>query len=86
MDVPVRSPRQPSLDRRGLVGGVVVHDDVDVQPLGDAPVDLLQEVEELPGPVASRIRIHFSLSTLVTWHRNKVHCKVVISHRVPAYP
>ena len=53
VDVPVRSPRQPSLDRRGLVGGVVVHDDVEVQPLGDAPVDLLQEVEELPGPVAS---------------------------------
>ena len=39
-------------DRRGLVSGVVVHDDVDVQPLRDTPVDLLQEVEELPGPVA----------------------------------
>ena len=52
VDVPVRSSRQPGLDRRGLVSGVVVHDDVDVQPLRDTPVDLLQEVEELPGPVA----------------------------------
>ena len=52
VDVPVRSPRQPGLDRCGLVSGVIVHDDVDVQLLGDAPVDLLQEVEELPRPVA----------------------------------
>ena len=52
VDVPVRSPRQPGLDRRGLVSGVVVHDDVEVQPLRGTPVDLLQEVEELPGPVA----------------------------------
>ena len=52
VDVPVLTPRHPGLDRYGLVGGVVVHDDADVQPLGDAPVDLLQEVGELPGPVA----------------------------------
>ena len=37
VDVPVRSSRQPGLDRRGLVSGVVVHDDVDVQPLRDTP-------------------------------------------------
>ena len=34
------------------MGGVVVHDDVDVQILGDAGADLLQEVRELLGPVA----------------------------------
>ena len=34
------------------MGGVVVHDDVDVQLVGNASVDLLQEVEKLPGPVA----------------------------------
>ena len=52
VDMPVRPSRQPGLDRRGLVGGVVVHDDVDVEACGNAAVDLLQEVEELPGPVA----------------------------------
>lgn len=45
------APARP--DRCGFVSGVVVHDDVDVQPLGDAPVDLLQEVEELSSPVAA---------------------------------
>ena len=53
MDLPVRPPRQPGLHRHGLVGRVVVHDDVDVQPLGDAAVDLFEEVEELPRPVAT---------------------------------
>ena len=46
-------PRQPGFDRCGLVGGVVVHDDVDVEPVRDASVDQLEEVEELPGPVAA---------------------------------
>lgn len=49
-DVPVRPPRQLGLDRRRLVDGVAVHDDVDVQPLRDASVD---RIEELPGPVAA---------------------------------
>ena len=48
----MRTPRQPGLDPRRLVGGVVVHDDVDVQPVRDIAVDHLQEVEELSGPVA----------------------------------
>ena len=52
MDVPVRPPCQPGFHCRRLVGGVIVHDDVDVQPLGDLGVDLFQEVEKLPGPVA----------------------------------
>ena len=41
--MPVRPPRQPDLHRCGLMGGVVVHDDVDVQPLGDTAVDLFRE-------------------------------------------
>ena len=45
----VRPLRQPRRDRSGLVGGVVVHDDVDGQPCGDAGINLLQEGEELPG-------------------------------------
>ena len=46
VDMPVRPPCQPGFGCRRLVGGVIVHDDVDVQPLGDAPVDLLQEDRE----------------------------------------
>ena len=52
VDMPVRPPCQPGFHCRRLVGGVIVHDDVDVQPLGDTAVDLFQEVEKLPGPVA----------------------------------
>lgn len=52
MDVPVRPPSQPRLDRWRLVSGVVVHDDVDVEPVGDIAVDHLEKVEELPGTVA----------------------------------
>ena len=52
VDVP-RPPRRPCPDGGGLVGGVVVHDDVDIQALGDAGVDPLREVRELLGPIAS---------------------------------
>ena len=52
VDMPVRPPCQPGFDCRRLVGGVIVHVDVDVQPFGDRAVDLFQEVEKLPGPVA----------------------------------
>ena len=52
VDVPVRSACQPCLDRGSLVGGVVVHDDVDVQPVRYIAVDHLEEVEELLRAVA----------------------------------
>ena len=42
---------QPSLDRRGLVGGVVVHDHVHVEAVGHALVDQVQEATELLGAV-----------------------------------
>ena len=45
-------PRQPRFDRRRFVGGVVVHDDVDIEPVRDIGIDLLEEVEELGCPVA----------------------------------
>lgn len=45
--VVVRSARQPVFDHSGFVSGVVVHNDVDVEPLGNARVDLLQEVQKL---------------------------------------
>ena len=48
----VRPTRQPGLDRLGFMGRVVVHDDVDVEAVWNAGVDLLEEVQELSRPVA----------------------------------
>src|SRR6202020_3662691 len=40
---------QPCSDRGGLVSGVVVHNDVNVEAIGNLSVDLLQEIEKLGG-------------------------------------
>lgn len=45
--MPVRAARQPGLDPRRLVGGIIVHDDMHILAFGHLPVDLLEEVEEL---------------------------------------
>ena len=42
---------QISLDLGGFVGRVIIHDDMDVEVVGNRPVDLLKEVEELGCPV-----------------------------------
>src|SRR3954447_7211463 len=44
---------QPALDGRGLVGRIVVADQVDVEVGRDLGVQLAQELAELAGPVAS---------------------------------
>ena len=44
---------QPFPDRRGLVGAVVVADEMDVQIRGYVGVDLDQELAELDGPVSA---------------------------------
>src|SRR4029077_10753438 len=43
----VRPSRQPGFDNSRFVSGVIVHDDTNVETLGNAHVDLLQEVQEL---------------------------------------
>src|SRR4029077_1383205 len=43
---------EPRLDLGRLVGGVVVHDDMDAEPFGHMSVDLLEEVQELDRPVS----------------------------------
>ena len=43
VDMPMRAARQPGLDLRRLVGGVVVHYDVDVRPLRHRGVDPLEK-------------------------------------------
>jgi len=39
--------RQPGFDLRRLMGGVVVHDDMNVKLFGNAAVDLFQKVEDV---------------------------------------
>ena len=44
--------KQPAVDLRGLVGGGVVDDHMDVELVGNGAVDEVQEPSELDGPVA----------------------------------
>ena len=52
VDVPAGPLGEPGTDHRGLVGGVVVHDQVDIEVLGHVGLDLVEELEELRCPVA----------------------------------
>ena len=38
---------EPRLDLGGFVGGIVIHDDMDIEPFGDLSIDLLEEAQEL---------------------------------------
>ena len=51
MDVPARALGQPVADRLGLVGGVVVHDQMDIEVGRHAGLDLVEELPELAGAV-----------------------------------
>ncbi len=51
MNVPTRVPGQPALHGRGLVGGVVVHDQMDLEIVRDVALDHPQELKELPAAV-----------------------------------
>ena len=53
MDMVVRSSGEPRVDLGGFVGGIVIHDDVDIEPFGDVSVDLFEEVQELGRPVTN---------------------------------
>ncbi len=48
----MRAARQPSLDPRRLVGGIIVHDDMYVGACGHVPVDLFEKVQKLGRAVA----------------------------------
>src|SRR5262249_18925552 len=52
VDMIERPASEPRLDLGCFVGGVVVHDDMDSEPLRDLSVDLLQKLQELDCPVA----------------------------------
>ena len=48
----MRPAREPRLYLGGFVGGIVIHDDMDIAPFGDLSIDLFEEVQELRRPVA----------------------------------
>ena len=52
MDMIMRTTGKPCLDLGRLVGGIVVHDDMDLEPIGNASIDFLEEVQELGRPVS----------------------------------
>ena len=51
MHMIVRPPRQPCPDCCRFVGRLIVHDDVDIEILGDLSVDLFNEVQKFGGPM-----------------------------------
>lgn len=51
VDMIMRSAGEPGLDLGRFVGGIVIHDDMDIEPFGDSSIDLFEEVQELGCPV-----------------------------------
>src|SRR6516164_7264166 len=47
----MRPAGEPSPDLGSFVGGIVIHDDMDIEPLRDFRIDLLEEVQELSCPM-----------------------------------
>src|SRR6266508_669576 len=47
----VRPAGEPRLNLWGFVGGIVIHDDMDIEPFGDLSIDLFGEVRELSRPM-----------------------------------
>ena len=47
----MRPASEPRLDLRRLVGGIVIHDDMDIEPFGDLSIDFFEEVQEFGRPV-----------------------------------
>lgn len=51
MDMPARPFDEPVSDQWGLVGGVVVHDEMDIESARNGSLDLVEELAELGGTV-----------------------------------
>jgi len=47
----MRPAREPRLDLGGFMGGIVIHDDMDIEPFGDLSIDFFEEVQELGRPM-----------------------------------
>ena len=44
VDVIVRPPGEPRPDLGSFVGGIIIHDNMDIEPFGDLSIDLFEEV------------------------------------------
>ena len=53
VDVEPGTLGQPGADERGLVGAVVVHDDMDVDGSGHVRINPIEELAKLGGPVSA---------------------------------
>jgi len=51
VDMVMRPAGEPRFDLGCLVGCVVIHDDMDIEPFRDFRIDLLEELQELDRPV-----------------------------------
>ena len=47
----MRTAGAPRLDLRSFVGDIVIHDDMNIEPVGDLSIDLLEEAQELDRPM-----------------------------------
>ena len=47
----MRPAGEPRLDLGCLVGGIVIHNDMDIEPRRDLSIDLFEEIQELSRPV-----------------------------------
>src|ERR1700746_3157873 len=47
----MRPAGKPRLDLGSFVGGIVIHDDMDIEPFWDSSIDLFEEVQELGRPM-----------------------------------
>jgi hypothetical protein len=47
----MRPAGEPRLDLGSFVGGIVIRDDMDIEPFWDSSIDLFEEVQELGRPV-----------------------------------
>ena len=52
MNMIMRPAGEPSPDLGGFVGGIVIHDDMDIEPVRDFRIDLVEKVQELGRPMA----------------------------------
>ena len=43
----MRSAGEPRFDLGRFVGGIIIHDDMDIEPFRDVGIDLFEEVQEL---------------------------------------
>src|SRR5258708_503306 len=53
MDVPARPFGEPIADQRGLMGGVIVPDEMNLKSLGDIGLDLREELSKLARPMTA---------------------------------